>query len=130
MSNKNLDLKFDVLGIISLVLTFISILFSLKLSIENTILSVGVFLIIIATYLFIVIRNNIYEHAKEIEKINEKINIYRNISDLNAKVELLMNLKMGKRGNGDFVEIIIRIIQIAAIIFAGYIILKALGVVV
>ncbi len=58
-------------------------------------------------------------------KINEKINIYRDISDLKAKMDLLLNMK--KRGQADFIEVIIRVIQIGAIIFSGYIILKALG---
>jgi len=66
----------------------------------------------------------------ELNKLNEKINIYKDIFDLKAKVELLYFDKMKKRGQAMYLpmDIIIRIIQIGAIIFAIYIILKALGI--
>jgi len=124
--DDKLKIKFDFFGFIALIFTFVSILFSIRLSFETTILSVGVFLIIIATYTFIILRETINKHGKEIHRLNEKINIHKDISDLKAKVDYLFN-KMGKRGNGDLVEVFIRLIQIAAIIFAGYIILKAIG---
>jgi len=124
--NKDLEIKFDLLSFAALVLTFISIAFSLKLSSETTILAIGVFLIIIATYAFLIFKDTINSHAKEIKKLNEKINIYKDLSDLKARVDIIFH-NMGKRGNTDVLEIFIRLIQIAAILFAGYIILKSLG---
>ncbi len=63
----------------------------------------------------------------EIKKINEKLNVHKDISDLKSKIEFLFNYKMQKRGGTDLIEIFIRLIQIGAIIFAVYIILKAAG---
>ena len=50
--NKGLDFELDTLGIISLTLTFISILLSINLSLNTIVLSVGVFSIIVATYMY------------------------------------------------------------------------------
>jgi len=127
MSKNGLEIDFDILGLIALFLTTISILFSFNLSIKDIVMSVGVFFILIASYAYLSFKNIISKHAKEINKINEKINIYKDISDLKAKVEVLFN-KMEKRGQAQIIEILIRLIQIGAIVFAGYIILKALGV--
>tara|TARA_Y100000034_G_C6884879_1_gene406111 strand:- start:177 stop:458 length:282 start_codon:yes stop_codon:yes gene_type:complete len=90
------------------------------------ILSLGVFLLTIASYLFLSIKTLINIQGKEIKKTNEKINIYKDIYDLKAKVDLLFNMK--KRGNIDLTEILMRLIQIGAIVFAAYIILKSLGI--
>ena len=129
MDGKNkLEFTFDTFGLIALIFTFISVLFSFNLSSSEVILAVGVFLIILATYVYLSFQMIINEHGKEIKKLNEKINIYKDIFDLRAKVDFLFN-KMGKRGQAQVVEILIRIIQIAAIVFAGYIILKALGLI-
>ena len=80
-------------------------------------------------YIINYFRRQIEEHEEEINKLNEKINIYKNIPDLKTKVEFLFSNKMNKRGQGNLVEVLIRAIQIGAIIFAGYIILKVLGAV-
>jgi len=129
MNNKNnLQFRFDTFGFIALVMTFVSILFSFNLSLSDIITATSVFLIILATYIYISFKDIINQHAQEISKINEKINIYKDISDLKVKLEFLMNsLKMKKRGKGDLVEVFIRIVQIGAIIFATFIIFKALG---
>lgn len=125
---NSLKFSFDILSFIALTITFISILFSFNLSIQEIVMSVGIFLIIIATYAYLSLKEIINRHAEEIKKMNEKINIYKDISDLKAKIEILMNyFKMKKRGQAQFTEVLIRIIQIGAIIFAVYIILKALG---
>ncbi|MAG01754.1 hypothetical protein CMI42_00285 [Candidatus Pacearchaeota archaeon] len=126
MKNNNLELRFDLFGFISLFLTFISLLFAFGLSLEFMILSLGVFLLTIASYLFLSIKTLINIQGKEIKKTNEKINIYKDIYDLKAKVDLLFNMK--KRGNIDLTEILMRLIQIGAIVFAAYIILKSLGI--
>lgn len=94
------------------------------------IMSMGVFLIVIATYVYFSMRNVIESHTVEINKLNEKINIYKDISYLKAKIEILMNnSKMKKRGQAQLTDTLIRIVQIAAIMFAVYIILKAIGII-
>lgn len=125
LKENSRGLKFDLLGFIALLTTFVSILLSFNLSTEEIVLSTGAFLIMIAAYIYFAFKETINQQSHEIKKIKEKLNIYREINEIKAKIELLMNMK--KRGNADATEILIRIIQIAAIIFAGYIILKALG---
>jgi len=125
---NNLRFKFDTLSFVTLAMTLISILFSLKLAISETILAIGIFLIILAIYIYLNFKTTLNSHATEIGKLNEKINIYRDISDLKAKVKILFNKEtMKKRGQVDLTEVLIRIVQVLAILFAGYIILKALG---
>lgn len=129
MGKHNLDANFDVLGLIALALGFISVLFSFNLSLPDIIMSVGIFLVIIATYLYFSFRSVLNHQAIEIKKLKEKLNIYKDISDLRTKVEILFdNFKMKKKGQSIPIDLLIRIIQILAIIFAGYIILKSLGV--
>lgn len=124
-----LKTNFDVLGFIALILTFISILLSINtLSVPEIFISIGIFMIIIATYVYLSFYSIINQHAEEIDKINRNINIYKEISDLKAKVDSLVNNQMKKRGQAQLVPILIRIIQIVAIIIAVYLILKALGI--
>jgi hypothetical protein len=123
----NLKLEFYLLGFIGLMLAFISIIISINISQQEIMLAIGSFMIVLASYVYITLRGTMNKHAKEINKINEKINIHRDISDLKAKVEILFN-KMEKRGQVQLADVLIRIIQIVGILIAGYIILKALGV--
>lgn len=125
--NNGLEMNIDILGIIALVFTIVSILVSFKLSVYDVILSVSIFLIILATSAYLSFRNVINKHAKEIKNIKEKLNIYKELAELRAKMDLLYNQKMNKKAQVNFVEILIRIIQIGAIIFAIYIVLKAFG---
>lgn len=130
MNQNNLGLKFDVFGLFALVLTFISILVSIaSLDFSEIIISIGIFLIIIATYVYLSFFNIINQHAKEIDAINEKINIHKDISELKAKVEFLFNnVQMKKRGQTQLIPVLIRVVQVVAILVAIYLILKALGV--
>ena len=120
---KDNKLEWDWLGIAGIVITFISILVSINLSPQYFIIAVGIFLIIISTYIFNTIKNTINKNSEEINKLNEKINIWKDISELKAKVDFLM---MNKRGRGDFADILIRMIQIVGILAAFYLIFKAI----
>lgn len=129
---KRFDFNKDITSFISILITLAALLFSINSPEIFSRYSIPL-MVILFLVLFIYVINyfkiGIEEHEKEISKINEKINIYKDISDIKAKVELLfINNKMKKRGQSIPVDFIIKIIQIGAIIFAIYVILKALGV--
>ncbi|MDE2217721.1 MAG: hypothetical protein KGJ87_11270 [Planctomycetota bacterium] len=134
MEDKELKFRLDVMGLIGLILSFVSILLSFNLSTSDIAISTGIFLVMIAKYIYLSLNKIINKQGEEIKKINENFNIQGEISELKAKVDLLMNYlphKMkNKRGrSGDITEILIRIIQILGIAFAFYIILKALNLI-
>jgi len=79
--------------------------------------------VVLATYMYLTFHRIINHQGKEIKKLNEKINIYENLSDLKAKVDMLMR----KKGQSDIIEFLIKIIQIVAIVTAGFLILRALN---
>ena len=126
MKKDTLEIKIDIISIIALILTIISLLLSFNISFNYFILSIAALFIMIASYIYIAFKNTISEHAIEIIKLKEKLNIQERISKVEARLDILANMK--KRANGDIIEILIRIIQIGAIIFAGYIIIKALSI--
>ncbi|MDP2947614.1 MAG: hypothetical protein Q8N88_05860 [Nanoarchaeota archaeon] len=109
----------DTIGIIALVLTFISFLFSFNLSSSDITLSVSIFVLILVTYFYFTMRGIIDFHQVEIKRLNEKVNIYKDIAYLKAMVD--------KRGQVIPLDILMRTIQIGAIVFAVYMILKAIG---
>jgi hypothetical protein len=122
----------DLLSFVSIITTLFALIVALiSPEIAKIYLIPLIVILFIVLFLYIInyFRKQLEVHSKEIKKMNEKINIHRDISDLKAKVEILMKgPNMGKRGNADLVEIIIKVIQITAIAIAGFIILKALGV--
>ena len=69
MSNQDLEFKFDLLSFIGLLLTILSVVLSYNLSFENTVLSIGIFLIVLSTYFFISMRDSINDQAREIKKM-------------------------------------------------------------
>lgn len=127
INNDALEIRIDIISIIALILTIISLLLSFNLSLNYFILSIAALFIMIASYIYIAFKNIISKHAIEIIKLKEKLNIQERISRIEAKLDILTNMK--KRANGDIIEILIRIIQIGAIVFAVFIILKALSII-
>jgi len=123
----------DIISFISVLATFFALLSTLispEIFNNYFITIIGVFILVLVLYLINYFKKDIERHEKEINKINDKLNIYKDISDLKANVGVLMNnLKIKKRGQAIPTDLIIKLIQIAAIIFAGYIILKALKVI-
>ena len=129
---KHFEFSKDIISFFSVAISFIAFIATIILpEIFNKYFVPMVIILFLVLFIYIInyLKRTLEEHETEISKINEKINIYKDISYLKAKIESLENNKMGKRGQGAFIEIFIKLIQIGAIIFAGYIILKALGVI-
>ncbi len=129
---KHFEFSKDIISFFSVIISFIALIATIILpEIFNKYFVPMVIILFLVLFIYIInyFKRILEEHETEISKINEKINIYRDISYLKAKIEFLEKSKMGKKGQGDFIEILIKLIQIGAIIFAGYIILKALGVI-
>lgn len=125
---EKFDFGKDILGFISILITIFAVLLSLVFqsnSFEYLIPLIIVLGISGLAYIINYFRLGIEIHEKRLNKLDEKINIYKDISDLKAKVDLLFaQFKMNKRGQ---IEVIIKVIQIGAILVAGYFIITALN---
>lgn len=123
-----LEFKIDLLSAITIIVTIISIILSINLSPIYIVTSISILVLMFFAFIvlsFWVIQNR---QALEIKKLNEKLNIHQELIDLKAKVTYLID-KMGKRGQMHPIELMIRLMQIIAIIISVFIILKALQVI-
>ena len=131
---KKFDFAKDFLSFVSIIITLIAIILS-ALSPEilsKFLIPLGVtVLVLLFVYIINYFKNNLEEHEKEINKLNENLNIHKEFSNLKAKVDMMFinfsNIRNKKGQAGGFIEIIIKIIQIAAIVFALYIIITAIN---
>ncbi len=127
MNTKEDTIGYDIISILSFFSTILAIIASLF---YPAILQqyfwqiITIASLVTLTIIIMFFKRNIEGNRKEVEKLKERMNIQDQLIDLKSKVEYLMQMK-DKRGKEDFLEIIIRIIQIGAIIFAAYIIFKA-----
>ncbi|MBS3076776.1 hypothetical protein J4233_00735 [Candidatus Pacearchaeota archaeon] len=125
------DFGRDVVSFLSILITFVAFVLTLISPDElgkYIIPLIVVFFVVLGVYVMNYLRKLTESQGIEIRKLNEKLNIYKEIGELRAKVDLIFNSQMEKRGKSDAVELIIRVIQIGAILFAAYIILKAINV--
>jgi len=127
MANE-LEFKADAFSVVAIVATIISIIISFNLPVIYLIISIAS--ILFAFFTYVVLSFGIVQNRQglEIKKLNEKLNIHKELIDLKAKVNYLID-KMGKKGQNDFAILLIRLIQIVLIGVAVFIILKGLRVV-
>jgi len=125
---KKFEFSKDIISFVAVLITFIALLVTLNFPeiLDKYFLPLLVILfLVIFMYITNYFRMGIEEHEKELNKLNEKINIYKDISDLKSRVEFIFE-RMGKKGQNDIIELFIRLIQIGAIIFAGYVIIMVI----
>lgn len=96
MANRTeLDFQVDALTLISLIATFVSIFISINvnLSFFEIIASISVFFTILALSLHIPFKRVLSRQSEAIKKLEEKINIYREIGELKARMNVLERSK-------------------------------------
>lgn len=125
---KDKTLSYDIISILSFISTIIAIITSLLFpNILETYFwqIIAVTSLVVASVIINFFKKGIEDNTLEIRKLKERLDINNELIDLKAKVLYLLKMK-DKRGKEDLLELIIRIIQIGAIIFTVYIIIKAI----